>query len=72
MDTTFRLDKMTISEKLRMMEVLWVDLTKSQEKFTSPNWHADVLKAREERIKSGKEEYKDWEIAKKELRDRHL
>ncbi len=72
MDTTFRLDKMTISEKLRMMEVLWVDLTKSQEKFTSPNWHEDVLKAREERIKSGKEEYKDWEIAKKELRDRHL
>lgn len=66
------LDKMTKEEKLRMMESLWIDLTKSQDEFSSPGWHEDVLKAREERINSGKEKYKDWEIAKKELRDRHL
>ena len=63
---------MTKEEKLRVMEALWIDLTKSQEEFSSPAWHEDVLKARDERIKSGIEEYKDWEIAKKELRDRHL
>ena len=72
MQTALPLDKMTKEEKLRVMEALWVDLTKSQEEFSSPSWHEDVLKAREERIKSGKEEYKDWEMAKKELRDRHL
>ena len=72
MQTTLALDKMTKEEKLRIMEALWIDLTKSQEEFSSPGWHEDVLIAREERIKSGIEEYKDWEIAKKELRDRHL
>ena len=72
MQTSLALDKMTKEEKLRVMEALWIDLTKSQEEFSSPGWHEDVLKAREERIKSGIEEYKDWEIAKKELRDRHL
>ena len=72
MQTALPLDKMTKEEKLRVMEALWVDLTKSQEEFSSPSWQEDVLKAREERIKSGKEEYKDWEMAKKELRDRHL
>lgn len=72
MQSPLPLDKMTKEEKLRMMEALWVDLTRSQDEFSSPDWHGDVLKVREERVKSGKEEHKDWEIAKKELRDRHL
>lgn len=64
---TLSLDEMTKEEKLRIMEALWIDLTRKEEEFLSPNWHDDVLKARERRIKSGAEKFQDWETAKKEL-----
>ena len=72
MEISLPLNDMTTEEKLRVMEALWVDLTQSEEEFPSPAWHKDVLKVREERIKSGQEQYKDWEKAKKDLRDRLL
>lgn len=72
MQITLPLEEMTKEEKLRVMEELWVDLTKPEEEFSSPTWHKYVLRARKERLESGQEEYKDWEIAKKELRDRLL
>jgi len=67
---TFSLKKMTKEDKLRMMEALWLDLTKRDEEFISPNWHEDVLKAREKRARSGGEKYLDWESAKQELNNR--
>jgi len=70
MQVSLPLNEMTKEEKLRAMEDLWKDLTKDEQEFISPNWHEDVLKAREERVKSGKEQYEDWETAKKKLRDR--
>ena len=38
--------------------------------YPSPDWHCDVLLLREKRVKEGKEIYKDWDEAKKEIRDR--
>jgi len=35
-----------------------------------PAWHADVLRERQEAVKSGKETFIDWEQAKKQLRKR--
>ncbi len=64
---TLPLDKMTKEEKLQVMEDLWVDLTKNESEYPSPDWHKDVLKLREKRISEGKEEYKDWEEVKKKL-----
>ena len=70
MEITLPLDQMTTAEKLRAMEALWADLSRREEEFQSPAWHEDVLKEREEKIKSGQEKFIDWETAKKELRDR--
>lgn len=67
---TISLTEMTKQEKLRMMEALWIDLTRHEEEFLSPNWHEDVLKAREERLAAGQEQYLDWAAAKKELQRR--
>ena len=64
---TLPLEEMSKEEKLRIMEALWIDLTRKNEEFLSPNWHEDVLKAREKRIESGDEKFQDWELAKKEL-----
>lgn len=70
MYTKLPLKDMSIEDKIRMMEELWTDLTNSGGEFPSPDWHQDVLLLREKRVKEGKEVYKDWEEAKKELHDR--
>ena len=70
MDITLPLDEMTTAEKLRAMEAIWADLCRHEEELESPAWHEELLKQREERVKSGEEKFMDWEIAKKQLRDR--
>jgi hypothetical protein len=69
-EITLPLEKMTIAEKLRMMEALWSDLTRDEKRFESPEWHGEVLRERAARVKQGKESFMDWETAKKQLRNR--
>lgn len=64
------LEKMSREEKLRIMEELWVDLSRDESQVESPAWHGDVLRERAEMVKSGKEVLMDWEDAKKKLRER--
>jgi broad specificity phosphatase PhoE len=70
MEATLPLSQMSVAEKLRAMEALWADLSRDEVQVESPAWHGDVLHDREEKIKSGKESFMDWEAAKKQLRDR--
>jgi hypothetical protein len=70
MEATLPLDKMSVAEKLRAMEMLWADLSRNEAQIESPAWHEGVLRDREARVKSGKEKFLDWEIAKKQLRDK--
>ena len=70
MDITLPLDQMTIAEKLRVMESLWADLSRNEQELESPAWHEQVLKERDERVRSGDETFIDWETAKRQLRDR--
>ncbi len=70
MDAVLPLDKMTVEEKLRAMEALWADLSRNADAFESPAWHADILRARDQRIAEGKEPSADWEEAKRRLRQR--
>jgi hypothetical protein len=68
MEITLPLEKMTIAEKLRMMETLWSDLTRDEERFESPAWHGEVLRERAARVKQSKESFMDWETAKRQIR----
>jgi hypothetical protein len=70
MSITLPLDQMTTAEKLRIMEDLWTDLTRKEEEFESPAWHERILKEREDRVRTGEEQPNEWEVAKKELRNR--
>lgn len=70
MEVTLPLDKMTVAEKLRAMELLWADLSRNEAKIESPAWHGDVLRDREAKIKSGEAKFMDWETAKKQLREK--
>ena len=69
MNLTLPLDRMSIAEKLRAMEEIWDDLSRSAEDVPSPPWHEDVLRARAERIRDGSSKFMDWEQAKQSIRD---
>ena len=68
--TTLAIEKMTVSEKLLAMEQLWDDLCRRAELMQSPDWHGEVLMAREERVQYGTSQFSDWKEAKKRIQDR--
>jgi hypothetical protein len=55
-------------EKLRLMETLWEELSRPEDNFESPAWHAKELAETEQRLAEGKEQVLNWETAKKNLR----
>ena len=57
-------------EKLRALEEIWEDLGREPEAIPSPAWHADVLAAREDRIRAGTSQFADWAEAKRRIQDR--
>jgi Putative addiction module component len=70
MEAILPLSQMSVAEKLRAMEAIWADLSRDETQLESPAWHGDVLRDRDERVKSGNESFMDWETAKKQLREK--
>ncbi len=61
------LEKMTMSEKISTMEILWENITQDSQCYPSPAWHEEILKERENMLKNGEAAFEDWETVKKEL-----
>lgn len=68
METLVDLKRMSTSDKLRLMEDLWQDLSAGTPEIKSPAWHGDLLLERERLTASGEESFVEWESAKKQLR----
>ena len=68
-EMNFELKQMTIDEKLRTMEILWDDICRVVPDFSSPEWHESILREREQRIKEGKDQFLDWDHAKRHIQD---
>jgi hypothetical protein len=66
--STLEIQQMPRQEKLRLMEMLWADLSRDEAEFESPAWHADALRETSERRARGEETVLDWEDAKAKLR----
>ena len=64
------IDRMTLEEKLRAMEVLWDDLCRRDENIPVPQWHKDLLDERERLVKEGKAQFLDWETALHRISER--
>jgi hypothetical protein len=64
MVTAADISQMPQQEKLRVMELLWSDLTADESALKSPSWHGDALRATE----ALGEEPVDWDEAKAALR----
>ena len=60
--------QMPRSEKVKLMEILWADLSRDELEVESPAWHADALRETAERVARGEEKVLSWEQAKAELR----
>jgi hypothetical protein len=60
---------MPLHEKLLVMEAIWDDISREEEKLEVPEWHKDVLDEREKLIASGKAQFVDWEDAKKQIKE---
>ena len=69
MATEFRLEQMTLPQKLRMMEALWEDLCR-HDAVSVPQWHKDILDERRRLIDEGKARFIDWETAKSQIKER--
>ena len=61
------LEKMSITDKLSAMEVLWKDICRTAPDFNSPAWHGDILAEREKKLVNGDDKFIDWEKAKKDI-----
>ena len=60
-------DQLPRTEKLRLMETLWDELSHHGE-VESPAWHGEALAETERRLAEGREEVLDWPSVKEELR----
>lgn len=61
------ISRLSLAQKLDLMETLWADLSRDESKLDSPAWHGVVLKEREEAYAAGKLKASDWVQAKKRI-----
>jgi putative addiction module component (TIGR02574 family) len=71
-DTVKRVDlpisRLSLAQKLDLMETLWADLARDEKKLESPAWHRTVLEDREKALMVGKVTVSDWEQTKRRIR----
>lgn len=65
MGISIPLEKMTVDEKIQVMETIWDDLCQKAESLSSPEWHRQVLQERETGIEEGRADFISLEKAKK-------
>lgn len=62
------ISEMTRTEKLQLMESLWVDLSADADELASPDWHLTALLEAERAQVDENVEFIDWQEAKARLR----
>lgn len=63
-------ENLSLPEKLALMERLWDDLSRRAEDMPVPEWHAVELARRLEDVKAGREQFIDWDVARRQLEER--
>ena len=63
------LERMTVAEKLEVMEAIWESLCAQPADVPAPEWHGEVLADRKRRLETGEATVSNWDEAKKRLQD---
>ncbi|SMP62779.1 addiction module protein [Desulfonatronum lacustre] len=69
MSYSLPLHKMTLAEKIGVMEEIWEDISKVSGEYEPPFWHAQILDERKRLAETGEVGFTDWETAKREIRE---
>ena len=64
------LKKMSVPEKLDVIERVWASLRDQDEKLDSPAWHKEMLAERKKLHAEGKAKFSAWSEAKERIRRR--
>ena len=64
------IDKLSLEEKILLMERLWEDLSRRPSDIPSPDWHGELLAERQAAVREGRTSFVEWKSAKQRLRDR--
>lgn len=56
------------TDKIRIIEQLWDELSQSPEEVKSPSWHGEALQVAEHAVENGEAAFEDWNQAKDRLR----
>ena len=67
MTVSLALKDMTVVEELQVMEVIWDELSRNADDVPSPDWHRELVSAREAAIVRGEVGFEDWATAMKKL-----
>lgn len=51
------IERMSLSERLMMMELLWASLARTPEAVPSPDWHGEIVAARLAKMERGDGEF---------------
>jgi hypothetical protein len=70
MGFTLPLEEMSNSDKIAVMEEIWDDLCKDPDSVPSPEWHGEILKARELSVREGKAEFHSLDQVKERIKER--
>ena len=68
MDPALPLGEMSIIDKLTAIEQIWDSLAVNNSEVPAPQWHADILAAREQRVHSGQSSFVPINEIKERLR----
>ena len=64
------IQRLPLSEKLQIMEAIWEELCAHSESVPMPEWHRELLDARQQALEAGQEEILDWDAIKNTLGSR--
>jgi putative addiction module component (TIGR02574 family) len=62
------ISKLTLAQKLNLMETLWDEISKDEYSLESPDWHADILNERRQGVKDGDVKLSDWSQVKERIK----
>ncbi len=68
MNVIEQIHKLTLHEKLHVMEALWDDISRTEAASDVLQWHKDVLDEREQLVAEENARFIDWEDAKEQIR----
>jgi len=66
---TTQIERMSVAERLQVMEQLWDALCRDAEEITSPKWHRDVLADRKARAQRGEAKFLTLDQLRVRLQD---